>query len=346
MKMDYKVTIGIPAYNAAHFISRTLDCVLNQTFDDIQVLVVDDCSTDNTFDVLQSIQRIHPKGNHVQLIKHGVNQGVSAARNRIIKEAEGEYLYFMDSDDTIEPDTISLLYEKVVENNVDVAFASYRKVIGSNGNEITENYIYPNVVLSDNPSVGHFAFGKFGKMQFSVWNFLVRTSLLRKNNLSFININYGEDVIFAMQLLTIVEKVSFCQNITYSYLCRPNSLSQYQGRNQISRSEIDRNIFFIERIKEIAYKSKDKEYGSEINYTVLMFAFYTICGILRKKDIIYPKLSFHDIKKIIVTNISLKDISKMKRKKLFHMLLWFLGKTPTSFTLLIIWFIGKAKHCI
>ena len=58
--MEYKVTIGIPAYNASHFISRTLDCVLCQTFDDIEILIVDDNSTDNTFDVLQTIQRSHP----------------------------------------------------------------------------------------------------------------------------------------------------------------------------------------------------------------------------------------------------------------------------------------------
>ena len=345
--MEYKVTIGIPAYNASHFISRTLDCVLCQTFDDIEILIVDDSSTDNTFDVLQTIQRSHPKGDHIHLIKQEVNQGVSATRNRIIKEAKGEYLYFMDSDDTIEPDTISLLYEKVIANDVEAAFASYRKVIvDSDGNEITENHIYPDVVLKNNTSVGQFAFGKFGKMQFSVWNFLVKTSLIRDNNLSFININYGEDVIFAMQMLNIINTVAFCKNITYDYLCRPNSLSQYQGRNQISKSEIDRNIYFIERIKEIAYKSKDKDYGSDINYTVLMFAFYTICGILRKKDIIYPKISFYDIKKIIVTNLSIKDIVMMKRRKSFHILIWCLGKTPTFLTLPIIWMIGKAKHCL
>lgn len=345
--MEYKVTIGIPAYNASHFISRTLDCVLCQTFDDIEILIVDDNSTDNTFDVLQTIQRSHLKGDHIHLIKQEVNQGVSATRNRIIKEAKGEYLYFMDSDDTIEPDTISLLYEKVIANDVEAAFASYRKVIvDSDGNEITENHIYPDVVLKNNTSVGQFAFGKFGKMQFSVWNFLVKTSLIRDNNLSFININYGEDVIFAMQMLNIINTVAFCKNITYDYLCRPNSLSQYQGRNQISKSEIDRNIYFIERIKEIAYKSKDKDYGSDINYTVLMFAFYTICGILRKKDIIYPKISFHDIKKIIVTNLSIKDIVMMKRRKSFHILIWCLGKTPTFLTLPIIWMIGKAKHCL
>ena len=213
--MEYKVTIGIPAYNASHFISRTLDCVLCQTFDDIEILIVDDNSTDNTFDVLQTIQRSHPKGDHIHLIKQEVNQGVSATRNRIIKEAKGEYLYFMDSDDTIEPDTISLLYEKVIANDVEAAFASYRKVIvDSDGNEITENHIYPDVVLKNNTSVGQFAFGKFGKMQFSVWNFLVKTSLIRDNNLSFININYGEDVIFAMQMLNIINTVAFCKNIT------------------------------------------------------------------------------------------------------------------------------------
>lgn len=345
--MGYKVTIGIPAYNAGKYIERTLYSVLSQTFDSTQVLIVDDSSTDNTCDIIYKFKRLHPKGCDIHLLKQKVNMGVSAARNRIIKEAEGEYLYFMDSDDTIEPETISLLYSKVTEVKADVAFASYRKIVYDETNrEIIENHCYPDLVFYDNVSFCTYAFRKIGRFQSSPWNYLIQVSLLRNNNIHFINVNYWEDAVFMMEMVTHMKKVVLCHNITYNYICRPNSLSNYQSRNSIPKSEIERNAFVVESMKKIAYNNIKKEYGSDINYFAIMFAFYTICGILGRRNLIVPSVSLYEMKKIIKTEISYQNIMNMNRRHCFHSFFWVLSKLPAFVSITVVWCLGRVKHII
>lgn len=345
--MNYKITIGIPAYNASEYIKRTLGSVLNQSFNSIQVLIVDDCSTDNTCNIISEIQINHPKGGNIKLLIQKQNQGVSAARNRIIKEAEGEYLYFMDSDDTIEPNTISLLYDKIQEHKADIAFASYRKLMtDKNGNETIENNIYPDIFFNDNTSFGMYAFRKMGGIQSAPVNYLVKLSKLRDNHLKFIKANYWEDATFVMEMATYMDRVVLCHNITYNYICRENSLSHYQARNMIPKSEIEGNMYVVECMKSNAYKAITKKYGADINFVALSFAFYTICGILGKRNIIKPKISFSEMISIIHSQITFKDIMAMKRRKCFHVLFWTLSKFPAFITIPIIWSMGKVKHVI
>lgn len=345
--MKFKVTIGIPAYNVSEYIRRTLDCVLNQLFDNIQVLIIDDCSTDDTYSIISDIQNTHPKGHNIRLLKQEHNQGVSAARNRIINEAEGEYLYFMDSDDTIEPNTISLLYDKVQEYNADIAFASYRKVTTDNNkNVIVENYIYPDAVFNDNASFGKFAFRKMGGIQSLPTNYLVRISKIRDNKLSFVKANFWEDATFVMEMATYMDRVVLCHNITYNYLCRENSLSHYQARTNIPKSEIKGNMYVVECMKSNAYKSIGKRYGADINFVAMSFAFYTICGILGKRKVVTPKVSYSEMMSLIHSQILLKDIMTMKRRKCFHVIFWALSKLPAFITIPIIWSLGKVKHVI
>ncbi|MDO4985660.1 MAG: glycosyltransferase family A protein, partial [Prevotella sp.] len=105
----YDVTIGIPMYNAADFIQRTMESALSQTYDNIEFLVVDDGSTDNSVQKLNTIKDAHPRGGDIRLITLSDNQGPSYVRNLIIEKAQGYFLYFMDADDLIRKDTISLM---------------------------------------------------------------------------------------------------------------------------------------------------------------------------------------------------------------------------------------------
>ena len=99
--MRYDVTIGIPVYRSVDFIRRSIESALNQTYDSIEFLIVDDKGDDGSMNVVRQIQASHPKGEHIHVIFHKSNLGVSASRNDIIEKAQGDYLYFMDSDDVI-----------------------------------------------------------------------------------------------------------------------------------------------------------------------------------------------------------------------------------------------------
>ena len=111
--MKYDVTIGIPVYNVEPYITQSLESALAQTYPSIEFLLVDDASGDLSADIVRSFQMNHPRGADIRLLSNPHNLGVSATRNRIIEEARGEYLYFMDADDLIAEDTISLLMQQI-----------------------------------------------------------------------------------------------------------------------------------------------------------------------------------------------------------------------------------------
>ena len=102
------VSIGMPIYNVGSFIERSLLSVLDQTYDNIEILAVDDCGSDNSMDIVKHLQIEHPRGSAIRIIRHSENKGLGEARNTAIDHASGKYLYFIDSDDYIEPETISI----------------------------------------------------------------------------------------------------------------------------------------------------------------------------------------------------------------------------------------------
>ena len=91
--VEYEVTIGIPVYNAEKYIRLAMDSALAQTFNDIEFLVIDDCGTDSSVDIVREYQQTHPRGKDIRIVRQPQNGGLGRARNRIIDEAQGIYLY-------------------------------------------------------------------------------------------------------------------------------------------------------------------------------------------------------------------------------------------------------------
>ena len=162
--MKYDVTIGIPIYNVEPYIARSLESALAQTYPSIEFLLVDDFSSDLSADIVRQFQINHPRGADIRLLSNSNNLGVSASRNRIIDEARGEYLFFMDADDVIAGNTIGLLIQFIRQHQAEVAFGSYEKIEISGLKTI---YQYPDIQLLENDSLARFAYRKFGGVQAS-----------------------------------------------------------------------------------------------------------------------------------------------------------------------------------
>ncbi|MDR1668056.1 MAG: glycosyltransferase, partial [Bacteroidales bacterium] len=116
--MDDLVTLSMPVYNVAPFVERALQSALNQTFENIEFLLVDDRGDDDSMDIVRRVVAQHPRGKDVRIIEHPVNIGTGAARNTAIDHASGKYLFFMDSDDEITEDAIEKLYRAMQETPV------------------------------------------------------------------------------------------------------------------------------------------------------------------------------------------------------------------------------------
>lgn len=216
--MSPKISIIIPSYNEEKYISRCLDSVLNQTFSDFEILCVDDGSTDNTFKIIKDYSehdgRIIPLENP--------DKGVSAARNFGIKNAKGDYIGFVDSDDFIQPQMYEFLYKAVTENSSDFSVCRYKKT-----SEFSEEFFeyktdnfYPEnfISLFDNE------FNKNNELIFSgVWTKLIKKSFLKE--IRFENFKIGEDTVFNSKLCSKDYKAVFVDAELYNYFINTESVS-------------------------------------------------------------------------------------------------------------------------
>ena len=124
--MSKKVSVITPAYNASEYIGEMIESVLNQTYDNWEMLIVDDCSSDNTVEIVKSYAE---KDSRIKLILHSQNQGVATARNTALKEANGEYIAFLDSDDIWHKEKLLKQLDFMEKNQYVLTYTGYQKYL-------------------------------------------------------------------------------------------------------------------------------------------------------------------------------------------------------------------------
>lgn len=341
--MKYDVTIGIPVYNVEPYIARSLESALAQTYPSIEFLLVDDFSSDVSADIVRRFQTSHPRGSDIRLLSNPNNLGVSASRNRIIEEARGEYLYFMDADDVITENAISLLMHQLQLYQAEIAFGSYEKIETSGLKTI---YQYPEIQLLEEDMFAEFAYRKFGGIQASACNYLVKLSVLREYHLHFIDVNYWEDLVFTFDLVTYIHRAVLISQITYYYQCRENSLSHYQVRQDISKDEVLNNVKAIDVLKSNTSLYSDKDYYPERCKVVMMTYFYMVCNILKRGKHIHPPFTNEEIRSLMSHPATLKEICFFRHVRFNNLILYLIGKLPPFLCVATIRFLGKMKKLI
>ena len=341
--MKYDVTIGIPVYKSVDVIQRSLESALSQTYLSIEFLIIDDCGEDGSIDVIERMKAEHPRGSDVHVIKNKCNMGVAASRNRIIDEALGEYIYFMDSDDMITENTIALMMQHIRQYDAEIVFGSYEK-IESTGKKTV--YQYPAVQLLGEDKLAIFTYRKYGGIQASACNYLVKISVIRKHQHRFINTDYWEDLVFTFDLVTMIKRAVLLSEITYSYLCRENSLSNYQQRNHISKDEIIKNVHSIEHLKQTSSKLYNKVYFPNRCFNIMMTDFYIACHILKRRKEIVPSISNQEIKAVLSYPVTFKQICHFRQSRLKNLAIYLLSKLPPSLCVTAIRMIGEAKKLL
>jgi len=338
--MPYKVTIGIPVFRVENYIRRTMESALSQTYPNIEFLVVDDASDDQSLNILESIRQTHPRGGAMRILTHSSNLGVSESRNEIIENATGDYLYFMDSDDVIDNDTISLLMHEIEAHQADVAFGSYERIELSGERSLFQ---YPRMFFEDADSFAEFAYQRYAGFQASACNYLVRLSLIRKNYLRFYKADFWEDMAFTLNLVTIANRAVLLPDITYTYLCRENSLSNSWHLEKIDKDKIVQYFMAVEQLKTDTRNLKDKSYYPNRCYIAIMSDIYIICNVLAKHYYIEPAFTNKELCCFMKHPSGLFDIMSFKQRRIHNLILYLLGKLPPCMALLLIRLFSKYK---
>lgn len=236
--MNLKVSVIIPVYNVEKYLPACLDSVLGQTLREIEVICVNDGSTDKSPEILQEYAK---KDSRIIVINQE-NKGQGAARNRAIEIAKGEYIGFVDSDDYIDADFYEKLYNTAVKYNADIACASFER-IGVNKSLISNEAVY------ETPEAKYKAANL--PRECYIWNKIYKTSDMRMADIKFPEGMFYEDILFSHQVVYFLPRLVTVPHTFYHQVNNPYSTMHRMDsvrRNDYKQAVRD-SVDFVQRYK-------------------------------------------------------------------------------------------------
>ena len=315
-----KVSIIVPVYNTEKYLDKCLNSLVNQTLQDIEIIVVNDGSKDNSEAI---INRFKKNYSDKIFYLNKENGGLSDARNYAIPHVKSEYIGFVDSDDYVELDMFEKMYNIAIEKNLDLVECNF-------------NWEYPNKIKEDcgNNYLGKSDLFLLGRVM--ACNKLFKTSIIKENNIIFPkSLNY-EDIEFFYKLAPYVEDSYLLPNSFYHYIQRENSIINNQNEKTADIFIILNNIIEF-------YKNNNlfDNYKNELEYLYIRFllgsSFLRIVKIKNKK--LRKELLNKSINELYLKFPNWKNnkLLKIKSKKNMYY------KSVNKFTFKIYSFIFKFK---
>lgn len=226
-----KISVIIPVYNVENYLRKCLNSLVNQTLKDIEIIVVNDGTLDNSQEIIDEYVKKYPK-KVVSIIQENGGQG--AARNTGLLHAKGEYIGYVDSDDYVEENMYEELYKKAKEEDSDIVICG--------NNVVKENYEF----LSKEDVDKEFLLGKM-----AVWNKIYKKNIIVDNKIQFRSKVWYEDLDFTMKVYFSSKKISYVDKPLYNYLLREGST--------MNNNNIKRNLELIEAFDSLIDYCKDKK---------------------------------------------------------------------------------------
>lgn len=246
-----KISVIVPVYNSEKFLEKCLNSIINQTFKDIEIICIDDGSSDKSLDILKSFET---KDKRIRILTQK-NMGPSCARNKGLEIATGEYVGFVDSDDWIDLDFYEKLYNSAEKYNADIAVGGIKRLrsykwkyhLKIKKEEFTDD-TNKKFILCDVPDKCY------------IWNKIYRLKPLKDNKITFEPDIYYEDRYFTAQALVYLNSLVTVPNVYYNYWTNPNSIVKTKSEKKIKDSIYtkekmmkflhDNNIHIIHEIKK------------------------------------------------------------------------------------------------
>lgn len=236
-----KVSIIVPVYNSETYLKRCLDSLLNQTLKDIEIIVVNDGSTDNSLTIINNYK------NYIKIINHHKNEGIGKSRNDALKIAASEYIGFVDSDDYIAPNMYENYYNYAQKNQLDIVTGHYYKVINNNI-QLFKNLTFEIGNYKNNLKL-------INLIDLGPCNKMFKSNIIKNNNIKFEETLKFEDVPFVLKNLYHAKAVGHI-NEAYYYYCI---------RNKSETTTIDKRTKDIFKILENINKYY-QEFNEELEY--------------------------------------------------------------------------------
>ena len=252
-----KVSVLMPAYNAEKYVSKAIESVIDQTFPDWELVIVDDCSSDRTLELCEEYAN---RDARIKIYKQEINFGISITKNRALLKAEGKYIAFCDDDDFMDKDALLDNVALMEKNGSQVARWSYRTIRINEANEVTnikEIVCGDGIYNSRNEIFENYK--NVHTMLSCDWTGLYETAFLRDHNICF-NESFlfgGEDTEFNVKVLQHIEKLAMSSKCYYDwYVRKKHSTTEKRNINFcISMMDVANKEYLL--VKENCEESKD-----------------------------------------------------------------------------------------
>lgn len=260
--MKIRFSIIIPCYNVEKYISKTLESVFNQTYQNFEIILINDGSKDNTGKILNNYSR---KDKRIKVI-HKENEGVSVVRNVGIENAIGEYIYFLDGDDLIKNNLLERADEVFKNKKVEIFSFGFNMIYENE--KIKRKYSsekYNNQTMKSKEFLSLFFNKKIGQ---SICSFIVKRELIQEKIFFTKGLERGEDLEFQIKMLLGNNFVYYDKTPFFKYVSREGSVVQ---------SKVKLNIFnFLEVLENFREKVKDKKLKRGLEYFFITYYFYIL----------------------------------------------------------------------
>lgn len=264
-----KVSVIVPVYNTEKYLRRCLDSLVNQTLEDVEIIIINDCSPDNSKKIIEEYYKKYKS--KIKVFENKENKRIGYNRNLGIEKATGEYISFIDSDDWVKENILEKMYNKAKKDKLDLVICNYTKMLEEKDGsvkEIPNDYKIPeyeNTTLEKTPEL-------LMTVNMSPWNKLYKKSLLEDNNIVFAEKSKYEDMIVVIKSLAKAKKIGFIKD----------ELNYYLVRSKSETTCMDEKVFDILKMTDISvyylrkqtYYKKIKEYAEA--YVVRNLFRYTI----------------------------------------------------------------------
>ena len=247
MSEEIKFSVIMPTYGVGDYIGDALGCLMMQTYDNFEVIIVDDCSPDNSGEIARGFTE---RDDRFLYIRHDSNQGVSCARNTGIQRASGDYILFLDPDDLYEHNLLRVCAAALERNPVDLLVYSFTEDYRNLAGKIEYmkgitldlmDYDDDMVTTRDDATIHKMAMQMEGITMLGYpWNKCYKTSVIKDNHLAFQKIKHVEDILFNCDFLDYTSSLTILNDVLYHY--------RNQGQARLTGGEIN-DYFKLQKIR-------------------------------------------------------------------------------------------------
>lgn len=282
-----KVSIIVPVYNVEKYIDRCLNTLINQTLKDIEILIINDGSPDNSINICEKYAL---KDNRIKIYSKE-NEGLGLTRNYGIERATGEYISFVDSDDYVSLDMCEKLYNSARKYNADIVYGG---IYYDNNNKIIQKKcVEKDKIWDEKKEVKSLLLDFIATkpeekndtiMEVSVWKALFKKDIFDKNNIRFVSerVFISEDVIFDIDFFLNSKRIVAIPDCVYYYVVNPNSLSKTFRTDRFSKVK----ILYNEIIRRLKENYTEEEYKLRTDRFLIARARTNIKKIVKHKKVI------------------------------------------------------------